>query len=463
MPDSFPCSEAAQEKGCEDGEGYRREWGCEHGRGPMNLCVMGTGYVGLVTGACFADLGHRVICADNDGEKIAGLKEGHVPIFEPGLEPMVAANAKAGRLSFTTSIEDGARAADVVFISVGTPARPDGSADLSQVERVTREIAKAVQGYTVIVEKSTVPVNTGEWVKRTLKLHNSDGAEFDVASVPEFLREGSAVEDFMHPDRVVIGVESTRAEDMLRGLFEPFGAPLIFTDIKSAEVIKHASNSFLAMKISYMNAIASICERVGADVTKVAEGMGYDHRIGPAFLNAGLGYGGACFPKDVAAFIKIASDAGYDFELLKAVETINREQRAQLVKKVREVLWVLDGKTIGVLGLSFKPNTDDMRNAPATDVIRMLQAEGATVKAYDPAAMEKAKKALPEVEYCGDPYEVAEGSDALVIVTEWDEFKELDMARIKGLLNIPVVIDGRNMCDPQKMRELGFEYRSVGR
>lgn len=430
----------------------------------MNLCIIGTGYVGLVTGACLAERGHQVTCVDIDRDKIALLQQGRVPFYEPGLPELVARNMDAGRLHFASAVSKGVRGAQVVFITVGTPPLPDGSADLSYVEAVASQIAKAMDSYKVIVEKSTVPVNTGEWVQRTLRRHNVNGAEFDLVSIPEFLREGSAIADFMNPSRVVIGVESPRAEAILRELFQPFGAPLVITDIKSAELIKHASNCFLAMKISYMNAIAAICEAVAADVTKVSEGMGYDRRIGRDFLDAGVGYGGSCFPKDVNAFIKIAQELGYDFRLLKAVEDINQEQRERLIRKLKEALWLLKGKTIGILGLAFKPNTDDIREAPAIDIIRRLLEEGAVIKAYDPAAGENARGVFGEaITLCSSPQEAAREAHGLVILTEWDEFRSLDLQEIKRLMASPVVIDGRNIYDPKEMARLGFEYRGVGR
>lgn len=357
----------------------------------MRLSIIGTGHVGLVTGACLADKGNQVICVDNDDAKISSLKAGRVPIHEPGLEEMVRSNVALKRLSFTTAIAEGVKSSDVVFITVGTPPGTDGGADLTAVERVSREIARSLNSYKVVVEKSTVPVKTGEWVRRTLSLFSSDSVDFDVASVPEFLREGSAVHDFLHPDRVVIGVESPRAEAILRQLFEPLGAPILVTNISSAELIKHASNSFLALKISYINAVATLCDALGADVQLVAQGIGLDPRIGERFLQAGLGYGGPCFPKDVAAFIKLAEEAGFDFKLLKAAAEINSQQRGRLLKKLKDALWTLRGKRIGVLGLSFKPNTDDMRDAPSVEIVRALLAEGAEVRAYDPAAMDNAR------------------------------------------------------------------------
>jgi UDPglucose 6-dehydrogenase len=429
----------------------------------MNVCIVGSGHVGLTTGACLAELGNQVICMDDDAGKIESLQKGVIPFYEPDLAEMVHRNVDGGRLSFTTNVEEGVRGAEVIFICVGTPQGADGAADLSFVEVASKRIAEAMDGYKVIVDKSTVPVKTGSWVKRTVQLSNRHNHDFDVISNPEFLREGKAVYDFMHPDRIVIGVESQRAADIMMELYKPLDAPTIVTNIETAELIKHASNAFLALKVSYINAIANICEAVGADVTKVAEGMGLDNRIGRAFLDAGIGYGGYCLPKDVAAFIKIAEEVGYDFELLRAVEKINAHQCRQVIKKAKSLLWNLNGKTIGLLGLSFKPNTDDIREAPSINIIRQLQQEGVKVKAYDPQAMENIKIIFPDVEMCQDSYQVAERSDALVIVTEWDEFKNLDLAKIKELLDQPVIIDGRNIFEPAQMEKLGFMYQGVGR
>ncbi len=429
----------------------------------MKISIIGTGYVGLVTGSCFADLGNEVICIDNNAGKIELLKKGVLPIYEPGIEELVKRNRKNGRLAFSTSIREGVQKSDIIFIAVGTPPKDNGEADLSSIEKVCREIARAITGYKLIVEKSTVPVETGKWVEHTIKINNKRGIEFDVASNPEFLREGSAINDFMHPDRIVIGAQTKRAKDTLTELYKPLKAPIIVTDIKSAEIIKHASNSFLAAKISFINAVSNICEAVGADVVKVAEGMGIDPRIGKSFLNAGVGWGGSCFPKDLAAFIRISEKLGYNFELLKAVEKINEDQKRLFVKKIEENLWILDGKTIGVLGLSFKPNTDDIRFAPSIDVIRILQKDGAKIKVFDPQAMNKAKEVLNGVKFCKDAYETARDSDCLVIVTEWNEFKEIDLLKVKKLLKVPLVIDGRNIYDPQKMKKLGFNYICIGR
>ncbi|MCK5594778.1 UDP-glucose/GDP-mannose dehydrogenase family protein [bacterium] len=429
----------------------------------MRVCVIGTGYVGLVTGICLADIGNNVICVDIDKEKIEGLKKGIIPIYEPGLEEMVERNLSEKRISFTTEVSEGVENSEIIFIAVGTPSKKSGEADLSYVEAVSQSVAKAMDSYRVIVEKSTVPVHTGEWVRQTVKQNNIHDVDFDVVSNPEFLREGSAISDFMHPDRIVIGVESEKAEKIMTKLYQPLNAPIVVTDIKSAEIIKHASNSYLALKISYINSIANICERVGADVEKVAEGMGLDKRIGKSFLCAGIGYGGSCFPKDVSAFVKIAEESGYDFEILKSVEGVNRMQKEDLVRKIKQAMWVVNNKTIGILGLSFKPNTDDMREAPSIYIINKLQQEGAKIKAYDPVAGCAAKKILKNVQYCKDPYCAAKDSDALVIITDWPEFEKLDLEKIKSLLNHSVIIDGRNIYDPEKMKKLGFVYKSIGR
>ncbi|MBN1405936.1 MAG: UDP-glucose/GDP-mannose dehydrogenase family protein [Candidatus Omnitrophica bacterium] len=427
------------------------------------IAVIGTGYVGLVTGVCFAQMGNKVICVDNNKEKIEILKSGKIPIYEPGLLEMAKKNAKAGRLFFSTEIKDAVEFAKVIFIAVGTPPKENGEADLSAVEYVSKEIARHMKSYKLIVEKSTVPVETGRWVEYTMNTFNRRRIKFDIASNPEFLREGSAIKDFMHPDRVVIGVKSKKAEQLLKKLYKPLKARIVVTDTKSAEIIKHASNSFLSMKISFINTISRICDACGADVKKVAEGMGLDKRIGPAFLNAGIGYGGFCFPKDLSAFIHMAKTFNYKAEILNAIEKVNHEQRIFFVKKIKSALWNLNNKTVGVLGLSFKPNTDDIRLAPSIDIIKMLQMEGVRVKAYDPKAAENAKKVLRNVEFCKDAYSTARGSDCLVIVTEWPEFKNLDLKRVKKLLIRPVIVDGRNMFEPAAMRKLGFDYVCIGR
>ncbi len=429
----------------------------------MNISIIGSGYVGLVTGACLAELGNRVICVDNDRKKVAALKKGIIPIYEPGLEELVKANAKKKKLKFSDSIKEAVRDSEVIFIAVGTPPLENGEADLTGIENVARNIALNMSGYRLIVEKSTVPVETGKWVKHTIETYIKRKIKFDVASNPEFLREGQAISDFMHPDRIVIGVESKKAKEILVNLYRPLNAPVVVTDIKSAELIKHASNAFLATKISFINAVSRICDYAGADVVEVSSGMGLDKRIGASFLNAGLGYGGSCFPKDLDAFINISQKMGYDFELLKAVRSINEEQKEFFLKKIKDSLWVIKDKAIGILGLSFKPNTDDLRNAPSIDIIRFLQLEGAKIKIYDPSAMKKAKELLKGIKFCPDPYKAASDSDCLLIVTEWDEFKELDFGRIKKLLKRPLIIDGRNIYEPEAMERLGFTYIGIGR
>ena len=429
----------------------------------VKIAIVGTGYVGLVTGACFAEVGHQVVCVDNDPNKVAFLQGGGIPIYEPGLAELVQKNVAAGRLRFTGQIADGVASAEVIFIAVPTPPKADGSVDMTFVERVAREIAGAMTEYKIIVDKSTVPVKTGDKVAQTIKRYNKKQVEFDVVSNPEFLREGCAVGDLLHPDRVVIGVASSRPVEKMKAVYTPFQAPIIMTDINSAELIKHACNSFLALKISYANALSVICEASGANITDVVTGMGLDKRIGRAFLNAGLGYGGSCFPKDISAFVHITQELGYDFRLLKEVQRINTEQAERFLKKIHETLWIVKDKTIGVLGLAFKPDTDDMRLAPSLDILRPLIQDGARIKGYDPQAMAKAKEFLPDIEYCRDAYAAAEGVDALILCTEWEEFRHLDLARLKAVMGHPTVFDGRNVFDPKHMVELGFTYVSIGR
>jgi len=427
----------------------------------MNLAIVGSGYVGLVTGTCFAEVGHTVICVDNDLKKVHQLQDGIIPIYEPGLEELVKKNVAAGRLSFTTSIGDAVKASKVIFIAVPTPPQPDGSVDLSFVEGVAREIAVHIEEYRIVVDKSTVPVKTGEKVAQTIARVNP-GADIDVVSNPEFLREGSAVEDLMKPDRIVVGVSSERAIPAMKEIYDPFNAPIMFTDLNSAELIKHAANSFLALKISYINAVAAICEASGANVERVADGMGADKRIGRAFLNAGIGYGGSCFPKDISAFIRISRELGYEFTLLEEVERINANQKDRFLKKIREALWVLRQKKIGVLGLAFKGNTDDVRSSVAISVVQQLIAEGAEVRAYDPKAMEKAKPLVPQAIMVDSPEKVAEGADALLVLTEWNEFKSLDYPAIKKSMLSPLLFDGRNLLSREEMRALGFTYTGIG-
>src|SRR2546427_6316189 len=429
----------------------------------MKLTIIGTGYVGLVTGTCFAEVGHQVICVDNNKDKVKVLQSGGIPIYEPGLEELVKKNVAAGRLSFTTSTAEGVEKSDVIFIAVPTPPQPDGSVDLSFIEKVARDIAGAMTSYKIVVDKSTVPVKTGDKVAETIKRYCKARVDFDVVSNPEFLREGFAVEDLMKPDRIVIGVRSQRPVPAMKEIYSPFKAPIIVTDINSAELIKHASNSFLALKISYINAISVLCEAAGANVHEVAIGMGMDERIGRRFLNPSLGVGGSCFPKDLSAFIKIAEQVGYDFRLLKEVQKINAEQMERFVKKIVETLWVVKDKKIGVLGLAFKQNTDDVRMSPAIDLCQHLQKEGATLRVHDPKAMDKAKAVLSNVTYVDDMNAVAEGCDALVIATEWPEFKKLDLERARKVMTHPILFDGRNLFDAREMERHGWIYKSVGR
>ena len=429
----------------------------------MNLTLIGTGYVGLVTGTCFAEAGHEVICVDKDAEKVKLLRGGGMPIYEPGLDELVAKNVKAGRLHFSNSTQEGVERSEVIFIAVPTPALPDGSVDLSYIESVSRDIAAGMTGYRIVVDKSTVPVKTGEKVAETIKRYGKPQLEFDVVSNPEFLREGFAVEDFMKPDRVVVGVSSQRPVAAMQEIYAPYQAPVIITDINSAELIKHAANSFLALKISYINAISVLCEASGGNVQEVARGMGMDSRIGGKFLEASLGFGGSCFPKDLSAFIHIAETLGYNFGLLKEVQRINSAQMDRFVKKISDTLWIVKGKSLGVLGLAFKQNTDDVRNSPAIELCQRLQAAGARLRVHDPQAMEKAGAILKEVTYVADMNEVAEGCDALIIATEWPEFKRLDLERVRRGLSHPIIFDGRNLFDPAEMERLGFLYKSIGR
>jgi UDPglucose 6-dehydrogenase len=444
--------------------------------------MIGCGYVGLVTGACLAETGHQVVCTDKDRARIAMLQAGRLPIYEPHLDTIVAANCREGRLSFTADAAEAVRAGDAIFICVGTPPLENGEADLSAIDDVARLIASEARAPKLIVEKSTVPAQTGRQLKRMLGVYTRNGrGDFRVVSNPEFLREGSAVEDFLHPDRIVLGVEDESAERQLRDIYRPiltgrFRCPvhapvcssvktpqIVVTTISSAELIKHASNSFLALKISYANLVADLCERVGADIDQVTRAMGLDPRIGSQFLRAGLGFGGFCFPKDIQAFIRLAEHSGVDPSLLKDAESVNKGRIEAFMEKVRRALWVVKDKQVALLGLAFKPNTDDIRFAPSVEIIRKLLAEGAHVRACDPQAIEKTAAILPEVRYSSDPYEVARDADALLIVTEWEQFRHLDWERIRDAMARPLVIDGRNLFDPAAMEELGFEYDSFGR
>jgi UDPglucose 6-dehydrogenase len=430
----------------------------------MNICVVGTGYVGLVTGAVFADLGNDVSCVDNVAEKIAALRAGHLPIYEPGLEEMVVRNAADRRLVFTTDLPDAVRRSEIVFIAVGTPSKADGETDLGAVEEVAKGIGAAMERYTVVVNKSTVPVGTGEFVRDVIVRHQPKPVPFDVVSNPEFLREGSAIEDTLRPDRIVIGAPTPQVAMTLLELYAPLERPMIITDVQSAEIIKYASNAFLATKISFINAIANICEAAGADVTQVMKGMGLDPRIGPAFLQAGLGYGGSCFPKDTESLIHTAASLGCDFKFLRAAAEVNRERASHFVGNMVKVLAPLDDKVVAVFGLAFKPNTDDMRSAKSVEVIALLLAAGATIRAYDPVATDNARAVLPTaVRYCDSAYEAAEGADAVALVTEWNEFKFINLERLKTVMRRPLVFDGRNLWEPERMRRLGFEYHSIGR
>ncbi len=433
----------------------------------MHIGIIGTGYVGLVTGACFAEFGVNVVCADKDEEKIGALNAGKIPFYEPGLEEIVEKNVKKGFLRFTTKLSEAVNQSLVIFIAVGTPPRGDGSADLRFVEEVAKEIAVNLDGYKVIVTKSTVPVGTGRKLKKLIKENLKGGGDFDVASNPEFLREGSAIEDFMRPNRVVIGTESSQAAAILMDLYNPLyllETPFILTGIETAELIKYASNAFLATKISFINELSRLCEKVGADVGTVAKGMGLDRRIGSKFLHAGPGFGGSCFPKDTRAIINLARENGIELKLIESSVLVNEEQKILMSRKIKDAMGPLKGKTLSVLGLSFKPNTDDMREAPAISIIGELIKEGARIRAFDPVATESAKKVLPpEVEYFKDPYEAASGADGLVILTEWNELRNLDMGRVREVLAGNYFFDLRNIYDPARLRAAGFKYFSVGR
>jgi UDPglucose 6-dehydrogenase len=444
----------------------------------MKISVIGAGYVGLTTAACLAQIGHDVFCGEKDPEKLARLRSGKLPIFEPHLDTVIDAACKAGRLRFG-STEEAVEWGVAIFICVGTPPLPNGDADLHAIEAVASIIAKRATGYRLIVEKSTVPVQTGAQLRRHLGGHRTRSLDYDVASNPEFLREGTSVEDFLHPDRIVVGVESARAADMLREIYHPIidqriACPLhadcpprkaprfLVTDTNSSELIKHASNSFLAMKISFINMVSDLCEAAGADINKVAEGIGLDPRIGPSFLQPGIGFGGFCFPKDLQAFVRIAEKFGCDFTLLKEVERINQKRVDLMVEKIKTELWVLRGKKLCVLGLAFKPNTDDIRFAPALSIIRRLQTEGAQIQAYDPKAMDRAMQEIPDITYCQNVYEAAQNAAAVVLLTEWKEFQNLDWERLSGLVDRPLIIDGRNCLSRDVVASHGFEYVGLG-
>ena len=432
----------------------------------MRICMVGTGYVGLVTGTCFAEYGNDVVCVDIDSTKIEKLNRGEIPIYEPGLDTMVAKNVKAGRLKFTTDMKYAVENSLVIFVAVGTPQAQDGSADMRYVESVAKDIAKHMNGYKVIVNKSTVPVGAGKWLKEVIQNHQKTPIHFSVVSNPEFLREGSAIEDFMRPNRVVIGAEDSEAMAIMKDLYSPLyliETPIVMTNLASAELTKYAANAFLAVKISFINEIAIVCERVGADVHEVARGMGLDNRIGTKFLHPGPGYGGSCFPKDTLALLSIGAQHDYQFRIVEAAVKVNDLQRQVMVQKIKNILGSLEGKIIALLGLAFKPETDDIREAPAIDIIRALQSEGARIRAYDPVAIPPARQVLQNVEFGEETYAIMPGADALVFVTEWNQFRSLDLARVRSLLKTPVVIDLRNIYDPLKMKENGFQYFCVGR
>ncbi len=428
-----------------------------------SICVIGTGYVGLVTGVCFSDLGHRVVCIDIDQQKVEMLRNGKSPIYEPGLEEMLVRNQNAGRISFTSSYAEGLKEAEFVFITVDTPMSDNGSADLRSVKAAARSIGEAMNQPLIIIDKSTVPVGTGDIVGEIVATHAPADIAFAVVSNPEFLREGSAMTDFFNPDRIVLGSTDHEAAERVGELHAPLNTNVIITDLRTAEMIKYASNAFLATRISFINEIAQICEKLGADVKEVARGMGADKRIGPHFLDAGVGYGGSCFPKDVMALYHMAASAGCHPQLLQAVMEINRDARQKFVEKVQSLLVNLEGRNIGVLGLSFKPNTDDMREAPSVEIINKLIDRGAHVKAYDPVAMERASEMLPEVTFCATPYDVAKGADALLVITEWNEFKQLNWEKLHQFMKQPVVLDGRNIYEPDEVAACGFTYCGVGR
>lgn len=432
----------------------------------MHICIVGTGYVGLVIGACFSEFGIFVTCVDKDKSKIELLQKGIVPFYEPGLEDLIKENMAQGRLTFTTDIGKGVKNSLVIFIAVGTPPRGDGSANLQYVKEVAKEIASHIRNYTVIVTKSTVPIGTGEKIKRIISENLKEEVDFDIVANPEFLRQGSAIEDFMHPNRVIIGAKSARAIDIMKDLYRPLSLldiPFIITDIETAELIKYASNSFLAIKISFINELARLCEKVGADVNVVAKGMGLDDRIGSKYLHAGPGYGGSCLPKDTQALLRIASEHNINMEILSAALKANKNQLMWVIEKIKGVLQGAKNKTIAILGLSFKPNTDDIRESPAIAIIQELLREGAYIKAYDPYAIENAKMVLPDIVYCNDAYETCLEANALIIVTEWNQFRNLDLQRILLLLKDPYFFDLRNIYEPEKMKALGFRYYSIGR
>jgi UDPglucose 6-dehydrogenase len=448
------------------------------------IAIVGLGHIGLPTALGLAELGKRVIGADDDAAKVALIRAGQAPFYEPGLSDLLSKHLRSGRFQPTEDVGAAVRSGSIIFICVGTPQKASGQADLSQVESVARVVARNLNGYKLIVEKSTVPAITARWLRRTIARYrlataheaprgpsdepsSGTAASFEVASNPEFLREGKALEDFFRPDRVVCGVESDRAREVLTSLYSPLGRPILVTDVHTAELIKHAANAFLSTKISFINMVADLCEKIGADVTAVARGIGLDSRIGPQFLDAGIGYGGYCFPKDLRAFIYLAEEHGVDFSLMQEVERVNRRRLEVFLRKVRQTLWVLQGKTLGILGLAFKPDTDDIRESVSLKIVRALLEEGCRLRLYDPQAMPNAKKEFPEtpgqLTYCASAYEAAQGAQALLLLTEWDEFRQLDFSRLRSLMEVPILVDGRNLYDPSTIRRAGFEYASIGR
>ncbi len=435
----------------------------------MKITVLGAGYVGLVTATCFAELGNEVLCVEKIESKVAKLSKGICPFYEPGLQDLLKKNIEKGRLKFSNQFKDAVAFSDVIFLCVATPQSETGHADLSQIEYASRNIAIEMKSYKLIIEKSTVPVNTHKWVKMTVDRYSAKGLNYDVASNPEFLREGSAIYDFMAPDRIVVGADSEKAKNIFKELYKPLtdkGFNLIITTPSAAELIKHASNSFLAVKISYINMVATLCEKVGADIEMVSNGIGADKRIGSQFLNAGIGYGGSCFPKDVKAFIKMGEDNGIDFSILKDAEKINTNARIRFMDKIDDILWISMDKNVAVWGLAFKPETDDIREAPAIDIVKKLTQSGAIIRMYDPEAMENFRNLIPESEniiYCKDKYDALKNADALIILTEWTEFIEADFDKIKNNMRLPIIIDGRNIYNVQQMKEKNFEYYSIGR
>ena len=430
----------------------------------MKIAVIGSGYVGTVTGTCLAEMGHTVICADRKEGRMKDLQEGKVHFYEEALEPLIRGNREEGRLTFTTDIVDAVKKSEVVFLCIGTPLLPNGKPDMSALTAAVKSITAGMDGYRLIIEKSTLPIKTGQWLQSLLREQLPASIDFDIAAVPQFLREGRAVQDFMHPDRIIIGAEQRRAIDTIVEIYRPLNAPLLITDVNSAELIKHSTNAFLATKISFINSIAQICEKTGADIVSVAKGLGLDHRIGPEYLSAGIGYGGIFFPKDLNSILNIAEEFHINIDLLKQVENINRYQRISFIEKIDDALGKdLHGKTIAVWGLSYRPHTDDMRDCPSITIIRGLEKRGAKIQAYDPLVMEQAKEHLPDITYCATPYEAAKGADAIAIITEWDEFAYINFVKLRSETQCRLIVDGRNLFSPARMKNLGFTYASIGR